>query len=78
MSVDATGRPPAEEPVLWHITTSPYSEKARWALDHKRVPHRLRAPLPGAHIPIALWLTRGRSFQWLREMFRRHRRPGVA
>ena len=46
-------------PVLWHIRISHYSEKARWALDHKRVPHRRRAPLPGSHLAIALWLTRG-------------------
>src|SRR5258706_291983 len=49
-------------PTLWHITISHYSEKARWALDHKSIPYRLRAPLPGAHIPVALWLTRGRHY----------------
>lgn len=27
-------------PLLWHIPLSHYSEKARWALDYKRVPHR--------------------------------------
>jgi glutathione S-transferase len=48
-------------PVLWHIRISHYSEKARWALDHKRVPHRRRAPVPGSHLPIALWLTRGQQ-----------------
>lgn len=47
------------KPVLWQISISHYSEKARWALDHKRVDHVRRAPLPGTHIPIALWLTRG-------------------
>ncbi len=46
-------------PTLWQIDISHFSEKARWALDHKRIAHRRRAPLPGAHIPIALWLTRG-------------------
>jgi hypothetical protein len=25
------------KPTLWHITISHYSEKARWALDHKEV-----------------------------------------
>lgn len=50
------------ESTLWHITVSHYSEKARWALDYKSIPYRLRAPLPGAHIPIALWLTRGRHY----------------
>ena len=46
--------------LLWHIQISHYSEKARWALDLKRVPHvRRRALWPGTHIPVALWLTRG-------------------
>ena len=49
-------------PVLWHIVVSHYSEKARWALDFKRVGHVRRRPPPGSHIPIALWLTRGRGF----------------
>lgn len=47
---------------LWHITISHFSEKVRWALDYKRVPYRRRAPMPGAHIPVALWLTRGQSY----------------
>ena len=47
------------KPVLWHIPVSHFSEKARWALAWKGVEHERRAPLPGAHIPIALWLTRG-------------------
>ena len=47
------------EPVLWHIPVSHYSEKARWALAHKHVEHERRAPIPGAHMAIALWLTRG-------------------
>lgn len=46
-------------PILWQIEVSHYSEKARWALAHKGVEHRRRSPVPGAHIPIALWLTRG-------------------
>src|SRR5262245_19165907 len=46
-------------PVLWHIRISHYSEKARWALDHKGVAHRRRAPVPGSHLAIALWLSRG-------------------
>ena len=28
---------------------SHYNEKVRWALDHKRVPHRRRNLLPGPH-----------------------------
>lgn len=50
------------EPVLWHITISPYSEKVRWALDYKSISYRTRAPVPGSHIPVALWLTRGRQY----------------
>jgi glutathione S-transferase len=47
-------------PTLWHIEISHFSEKARWALAYKDVEHRRRAPLPGAHIPVALYLTRGK------------------
>jgi glutathione S-transferase len=47
------------KPVLWQIEFSHYSEKVRWALDYKRIDHVRRAPLPGTHIPIALFLTRG-------------------
>jgi len=47
------------KPVLWQIDFSHYSEKVRWALDHKRVDHVRRTPLPGTHIPIAFALTRG-------------------
>jgi glutathione S-transferase len=46
-------------PTLWQIEISHFSEKARWALAHKGVEHRRRSPIPGAHIPVALWLTRG-------------------
>lgn len=54
MSVQST-----DKPVLWQIEISHYAEKARWALDHKEVDHVRRSPLPGTHIPIALFLTRG-------------------
>jgi glutathione S-transferase len=47
------------EPLLWHLAPSHYSEKVRWALDYKRIPHRRRALLPGSQIPVALWLTHG-------------------
>ncbi len=47
------------KPVLWQIEISHYSEKVRWALDHKRIDHVRRTPLPGTHIPIALVMTRG-------------------
>lgn len=49
----------SEKPTLWHIPVSHYSEKARWALAYKGVEHDRRAPPPGAHMAIALWLTRG-------------------
>lgn len=49
------------EPTLWQIQVSHYSEKVRWALAHKGVEHRRRTPVPGSHMPIALWLTRGRQ-----------------
>ena len=39
---------------LWHLDVSHYNEKARWALDYKRVPHLRRAVPPGVHVPIAL------------------------
>ncbi len=47
------------EVVLWHITFSNFNEKARWALDWKRVPHVRRAPPNGTHAPLALVLSRG-------------------
>jgi glutathione S-transferase len=47
------------KPVLWHIPVSHYNEKARWALAYKGVAHERRAPMPGAHMAAALWLTRG-------------------
>lgn len=49
-------------PILWHLPLSHYSEKVRWALDHKRVPHDRRALIGGLHIPIAMLITRGRSY----------------
>jgi glutathione S-transferase len=49
----------APSPLLWQQPLSHYSEKVRWALDHKRVAHRRRAAPPGAHIAVALWVTRG-------------------
>jgi glutathione S-transferase len=49
------------KPVLWHIPVSHFSEKARWALAYKSVEHERRTPLPGAHMVLAKWLTRGAS-----------------
>ncbi|MBO0768129.1 MAG: glutathione S-transferase family protein [Solirubrobacterales bacterium] len=54
--------PNISTPTLWHITISPYSEKVRWALAYKGVSYQRRAPVPGAHMAVALWLTRGRSY----------------
>ena len=48
-----------DKPTLWQIDISHYSEKVRWALEHKGIDHRRRSILPGSHIPIALALTRG-------------------
>jgi glutathione S-transferase len=48
-------------PLLWHLRVSHFSEKVRWALDFKRLPHRRRAPLPGVHMLVALERSRGAS-----------------
>jgi glutathione S-transferase len=58
----------AAKPILWHIPVSHYSEKVRWALEYKGIEHDRRAPLPGIHMLVALWLTRGevRTFPVLR------------
>jgi glutathione S-transferase len=48
-------------PVLWHLKVSHYNEKARWALDLKRVPHTRRALIPGRHDRVVKRLTGGRS-----------------
>src|SRR2546423_402029 len=49
-------------PVLWQLKVSHYNEKARWALDYKRVPHVRRTAEPGRHRLIAQRLTGGRTF----------------
>ncbi len=51
----------SNRPRLWQIEISHFSEKARWALAYKRVEHQRRTPPPGAHMAVALWLTRGES-----------------
>lgn len=51
----------SSKPVLWQISISHYSEKVRWALAYKGIDHQRRSPLPGAHIALALWITRGDS-----------------
>ena len=45
--------------ILWHIELSHYSEKVRWALDYKDIPHERRVPMPGLHGVRAAVLTRG-------------------
>ena len=47
----------ADLPVLWQFKYSHYNEKARWALDFKKIPHVRRSLLPGAHMPRVLWMT---------------------
>ena len=44
---------------LWHLPTSHFSEKVRWALDHKRIAHTRRTPLAVPHFVVARVLTRG-------------------
>ena len=57
-ATEGNGRPP----VLWHLKVSHYNEKARWALDFKRVPHIRRAAIPGRHAKIAKALGAGTTF----------------
>lgn len=52
---------PARLPVLWHLKVSNFNEKARWALDFKRVPHLRRAAVPGRHRALAQAMTGGRT-----------------
>jgi glutathione S-transferase len=51
----------AETPVLWHLEPSHYNEKARWALDYKRVRHVRRAVTPGLQELTARRLRAGRT-----------------
>src|SRR3954469_22027180 len=53
--------PAVETPVLWHLEISHYNEKARWALDYKRVPHARRAVRPGLQELTARRLRAGRT-----------------
>ncbi len=39
-----------DTPVLWQFTSSHFNEKARWALDYKRVRHIRRSLVPGFHV----------------------------
>jgi len=49
-------------PTLWQNDVSHYSVKAHWALAWKGVEHRRRTAVPGAHMAVALWLTRGAHY----------------
>lgn len=51
---------PAPRLTLIHVPVSHYAEKARWALDYKRIPHTRRWPPFGLHPAVCLLLTRGR------------------
>ena len=54
-------------PVLWQIKVSHYNEKVRWALDHKRIPHRRIAPWPlFGSLPAAWLMTRRLTLPVLR------------
>jgi glutathione S-transferase len=44
-------------PLLWHIPLSHFSEKARWALDYKRIAHRRK--VLGADYLIRAWRATG-------------------
>ena len=39
-----------DTPELWQFTSSHFNEKARWALDFKRVPHVRHSLIPGFHV----------------------------
>jgi glutathione S-transferase len=54
--------PEADTPLLWHLKVSPYNEKVRWALDHKRIAHARRAMVPLTHHRVARKLSGGTTF----------------
>jgi glutathione S-transferase len=53
-------------PVLYHLEVSHYNEKARWALDYKRIPHVRKAPPAMMHTIWAYAMTRGATFPVLK------------
>jgi glutathione S-transferase len=53
-------------PELFQFEFSHYNEKARWALDYKRLPHRRRSYLPGPHVLPILRLSGQKSVPVLR------------
>lgn len=54
--MDRALRSRVRDPLLWHFPISHYSEKVRWALDWKRIPHR-RVVLSASYLPRAWWAT---------------------
>jgi glutathione S-transferase len=48
-------------PILWHLDISHFNEKARWALDYKRIPHERRSVFPGVQEVRARMLRGGTS-----------------
>ena len=44
-------------PELWQFTSSHFNEKARWALDFKRIAHIRHSLIPGFHIPTVKRMT---------------------
>ena len=46
-----------DTPELWQFTSSHFNEKARWALDFKRVPHVRHSLIPGFHVPVVKRMT---------------------
>jgi glutathione S-transferase len=46
-----------DTPELWQFTSSHFNEKARWALDFKRVPHLRHSLIPGFHVPVIKRMT---------------------
>src|SRR5215467_1039354 len=48
-----------DTPLLWHIPLSHYSEKVRWALDHKGIAHRRR--VLGPDYLIRAWRATGQG-----------------
>lgn len=48
-------------PTLWGLSVSPWSEKARWALDHHAVAYRYREHTPLLGEPALRWRARGRA-----------------
>jgi glutathione S-transferase len=50
-----------QPPTLWGLSVSPWTEKARWALDHHEVAYRYREHTPLLGEPALRWRTRGRA-----------------